>query len=286
MLRPEEYRPKDYIRDILGKFLGFRAYKVKVFKNALKNPERFKDIIKYTTAKWYGVKDFERFIILSRARTGSTLLQLMLNSHPAIHAKSEIFTRLYGSSVETVFNDIFAPHPKSIKAVGFKIFYNHPLDDHSETVWKEMEKMAGLRVIHLKRKNILRILLSEKVAQKTNVWGIKKEKKRIRPEEKKITFAAEELGKKFHQAKEWEIKYRDMFQSHPSIEVYYEDLINDPRGEFEKVIRFLDLPYVEPQIKLKKQNPENASSLIENFEMLQKSFAGTEWEQFFEDETI
>jgi LPS sulfotransferase NodH len=276
---------KNLIRDTLGKQMGFRVYKIKVFKNALKNPERLKDIILYTLSKFYGQKDYIKFIILSRARTGSTLLQLMLNAHPAIHAKSEIFTRLYGSPVQTVLNDIFAPHPARVKAVGFKIFYNHPVDDDSGRVWETLKKMEDLKVIHLKRKNMLRSLISEKIARKTNVWGIKKNDNRIRTQRKTVTLTVEDMEQTFQQVKEWEKKYQRMFQAHPMIDVHYEDLIDNPEMEFQKITRFLGVDFIVPEIKLRRQNPESVFNLVENYGFLKKHFTGTQWQGYFEDES-
>jgi hypothetical protein len=67
------------------------------------------------------------------------------------------------------------------------------------------------------------------------------------------------------------------------IEVYYEDLVSKPQTEFRKITDMLNLKFCIPKHKNRKQNPERLSDLILNYESIKKSFAKTEWSQFFEE---
>jgi len=115
-----------------------------------------------------------RFVILSSARTGSNLLQTMLSSHEQIASYGELFNQddpgriLWNnprpSSAEDVAlrdadpcgfleRRVFAV-PRSVRAVGFKLFYFHAPDGPWSAIWPYLRSMPGLRVIHIRRINI------------------------------------------------------------------------------------------------------------------------------------
>jgi len=74
---------------------------------------------------------YRRFIVLTRGRTGSNML-----------AKA------------------YSMQPRYIYAKGFKIFYFHPKDNDPNNIRSDLGKFDDLLVIHLKRRNILRTLIS------------------------------------------------------------------------------------------------------------------------------
>lgn len=248
-------------------------------------PERIRKIL-WTLKKLLGYFGYKKFIVLTRSRTGSNMLVSMLNSHPSICAKGEIFVQLKGRSVEEVLSSVYSKYPRSIKAVGFKIFYYHPVDDQkSNLVWNELMKIEDLYVIHLKRKNILRSELSREIARATNVWKNKSERndKEIQIEDKQVYLKKEELCKRFEETREWELSYEAMFEGKTMMDIYYEDLIDSPQSEFQKITDFLNLGFFLPTTSLKKQNPEKFSDLIVDYESLKRDFTDTEWSSFFED---
>jgi len=271
------------VRDGLGNIFGFHVKKLGILKRVLINPDRARTIAEYSISRFTGQRDYKKFIILGRSRTGSTLLQNMLNAHPEIHAKSEVLTRVYGSPVRNVFKDVFSPQPKGIKAVGFKMFYNHPLDDDTGVFWDELVKMEDLQVVHLRRQNILRTLISEKIAHKTNVWGVKKEKRPVDSEIKKVCFSKEELHEAFEKTKRLEKQYEEMFQTHKTLNLYYETFIKEPQKEYQRIIDMLGLHYYEPVSKLRKQNPEKLANLLSGYDATKKYFHGTDWDIYFDE---
>jgi len=155
------------------------------------------------------------------------MLISFLNSHPNVHAKGEIFNRLNGWNYKEIFAKVYAHQPLHIKAKGFKIFYLHPLDDKSGDVWDNLISMDNLWVIHLKRRNILRTLISRKIAGLQDVWSASSDKSNNNGRNKAVVFTAEELNKGFKQTKEWENSGERKFRTHPLISVYYEDLGNN-----------------------------------------------------------
>ncbi|MFP3982435.1 MAG: sulfotransferase [Desulfurivibrionaceae bacterium] len=256
---------------------------MKLIIKVLKHPSKALKELKYRFLKAVGHSDYKRFIVLSRSRTGSTMLISFLNSHPNIRAEEEIFSKLNGKDYENILKKTFSREPRNIKAKGFKIFYYHPQDDESGAIWEELIKLNDLLVIHLKRRNIFRTLISRKLAVIQNSWIANSSKKLNQDKDKRVSFTVEELEEGFKQTREWERLGDEMFKNHSKISVYYENLVSDPEDTFAKITDFLDLHYVEPKTNLRKQNPENLRDLVTNYDELKSAFSGTEWYSFFED---
>jgi hypothetical protein len=136
--------------------------------------------------------NFTRFMILSGARTGSTMLAQALNSSPDIVCFRELFnlkTNEIDYSVDG-YDDrnaedlalrkrdpvrflrerIFCEHSDEVRAVGFKFHYVHFWAFPG--LWEALTEDTDLRVLHLKRRNLLRMLLSRKIADITGVWQV------------------------------------------------------------------------------------------------------------------
>lgn len=228
--------------------------------------------------------DFQRFIVLSRSRTGSNMLLSFLNSHPNIHAEGEVFNRLNGRSYREILSRVFADQPSRILAKGFKIFYYHPLDDDSCAIWQDLAALDNLRVIHLKRKNILRTLISRKIAGYHDIWVDKATDCNDNVDKRKaVSFSPKELRRGFEQTRQWEASGAQRFAGHPLLSVYYEDLARQPEAVFSKITDFLGVSYARPKTALKKQNPERLRDLLVNYRELKEAFSGTEWQEFFEE---
>ncbi len=254
-------------------------------KMAIQNPRMAMEFLKYRILKAFGHSGFKRFIVLSRARTGSNMLISFLNSHPNIRAEGEILNTLNGRDYLNVLTATYKKEPYYIKAKGFKIFYYHPGDDPNSNVWNDLVKMKDLHVIHLRRRNILRTLTSTKIALVQNIWSTKANASRsddlAKP--KQISFTIDELTKGFKQTRQWEQNGDNMFHNHPVLSVNYEDLVNDAELYFRNITDFLGVSYAQPQTGLKKQNPEKIRDLISNYDELKIAFKETEWQTFFDE---
>jgi LPS sulfotransferase NodH len=231
-----------------------------------------------------GHRDYRRFIVLTRARTGSNMLLSMLNSHPAIRAQGELFARVSRARADDVLRKaLFSRVPRHVQAVGFKIFYYHPLGDQSSLIWDQLAILDGLLVIHLKRRNILRTLVSRKVAEQQGIWLAREDSPHRPVSERRVSFTVEELRERFAQARRWERDFAVRFAAQPVICVYYEDLVSRPREEFRRVTNLLDVSCSEPRVGTSRQNPETLVQLIRGYPILKEAFAATEWAEFFED---
>jgi LPS sulfotransferase NodH len=193
-----------------------------------------------------------------------------------------VFKQLNGRNYQEILDSTFSNHPKFVKSVGFKIFYYHPNDEHNSELWETLINMENLRVIHLKRRNILRTLISRKIAEIQDQWA--KTNKEIQSRNKvpkQVSISVEDLNKGFNQTRRWENDGAHKFADHPIIDVYYEDLVENKDAELRKIWEFLDVSTFEAKTPLKKQNPESLSELLTNFDEISTYFLDTEWHPFF-----
>ena len=234
--------------------------------------------------KTFPDSQFTPFIVLARSRTGSNMLISFLNSHPNIIANGEIFHTINDKDCLNILEKEFAEQSPHVKAKGFKVFYYHPLDDPKSDLWQHLVNIKNLHIIHLKRRNILRTLISRKIAGNQKIWSVKKASDFLIPSlGNAIEFNARELEKGFITTREWEKKGDDLFRNHPLLNVFYEDLVKEPEELFKKITRFLGVCYIPPSTDLQKQNSEKTTELLINFDELKSHFANTEWQQFFDE---
>lgn len=223
-----------------------------------------------------------KFIILSRSRTGSNLLVSLLNSHPAIEARGELLQRRQETSFADLIESGFSVSDERTRAAGFKFFYYHPLREDPTEIWEIFLGMPHLHVIHLKRRNILRTLVSHKLAMSDNVWQQSASDQVVGRTGKKVTLDIEELERVFTGTRAMEAEGDRKFAGHPVLEVHYENLVSDTFPTYSRITGFLGVEDWRPRTDLVRQNPEPLSRLIANYEELKEAFAATRWAGLFE----
>lgn len=247
-----------------------------------------------------GHRDYTNFIILCSGRTGSNFLLGLLNSHSRVVAFGEIFQNPpiigwslqgYSQSKRAVeqFNNlpvdfleerVFKKFPLHIRAVGFKIFYYHAQKDPYKQVWDYLINKNDLRIIHNKRRNILRTYLSTQLAFLHNVWVNTSGENVYYPP---ITLNYEKCLEAFIQIREWELKYDQLFHKHEIYNAYYEELSKDYLREMDKIQDFLRLNIEITRPQTFKQSRAPLTRAIENYHELKERFLGSPWEAFFEE---
>jgi LPS sulfotransferase NodH len=255
---------------------------VNAFKLAASHPSFAVNYLLLRVGRYFGHRQYRKFVVLAYARTGSNLLLEMLNSHPHVYAEREVFQRLSGRSIDDILDSLYCRMPRRVQAAGCKVFYEHPLDDKSGMLWERLSQIKDLYVIHLKRKNKLRNLVSIKIAHQTKVW-YETGDTTVPLQKRQISFTESELTRFFEQQRAYETSFADRFRSHRMTDMYYEDLETNPEAEFCRVTDFLGLSPSRFRTTLKKQNPERLPQLITNYGQLEESFRDTEWASFFDD---
>jgi LPS sulfotransferase NodH len=247
-----------------------------------------------------GHSDYTRFIILGRSRVGSNLLRGLLNSHSQISVFGEIFQnekaigwampgyrqsgrllqQFRHQPVALLEEKVFRRFPPHIAAVGFKIFYYHAQTEHWKPVWEYLRSQTAIRVLHIKRRNILETHLSRKRAAMTDVWVNTTGQKDGQPT---VTLNYDECLADFTQTRECENSYDRFFSDHPLMEIAYEDLSADISGCMAQVQAFLGVDHEVVMPVTHKQAMRPLSSSISNYTELKERFAGSPWESFFID---
>jgi len=242
-------------------------------------------------------------VIFSRGRTGSNLLLSLLRSHPQISHHGEIVGESYlqHDFIRDEINKMgVVPYFEwatrrmlAERVVGVKFLY-YQLEPEYARRWNVpdipsllpvLEQRKDLRIIHLKRRNLLATLASWKLAQKTRRWrqpGSGQESHRGSTDGAiRVNLSYDECRDEFAQTEEWQRYYDSAFAEHPFVEMYYEDLVADRRGEMARALGLLGLEDRDLQSPLRKQNTRRLEDVVENFAELRQRFAQTPYADFF-----
>ena len=244
--------------------------------------------------------DYVRFVVLGRSRTGSNYLRGLLASHPQAVVLGEVLKNPtaieWGTdrpaappqAMDVYRHDpvafletyVFGGQPLSVRALGFKLFYYHARTEPWAFIWPYLRNLEDLRVVHIKRRNILRTHLSRAQAERSDHWvNASGEAEDYPPIE--LDYSA--CVRDFEQTRTWETEADAYFAGQATLEVLYEDLVAEPRAQAARLQTFLGLPRrtLVPQTHRQARLP--LARAIANFADLQRQFRGSPWESFFED---
>jgi LPS sulfotransferase NodH len=246
-----------------------------------------------------------KFVIVAEPRTGSTFLHLLLASHPNVVVYGEIFhpvdqvresittgfqlprLQLSDDPVEYLKN-VYSQQPETAQAVGFKLFYTHARNSEWSHL-REYLKSANVKVIHLKRKNLLDRYLSHQLADRSNEWVVyKKHGAATEP----IRLDPPACIKDFQRSVWFQQQEDEFFKDNPFLEIVYEEFVANLAGESAKLLSFLEVELRDLTPKTMKQRTEKKSKIIANFDELKEQliqsvregWAREEWLDFFKEE--
>ncbi len=233
-------------------------------------------------------EDKNRFIIVSRARTGSTMLRWMLNSHPDVCCHGEIFsaeplegrlmnvrnrqdTRVAPAAVSAKleqpvdFLERFAFERGSFRAVGVKTLY-HDLEQYADGyVLDALRSNRDIRIIHLTRVNRLKRYISNCIASDITKVAVAFEDQE-RPAVRPIVLSPEECIRDIAATGRAEERFRGYFRDREVLEVTYEQLVVDKQGAGSQIQQFLGVLPIDLQPRTIKLNPDSLRDLIENYD--------------------
>jgi LPS sulfotransferase NodH len=284
---------------------------LKVFRNKLSNLKDFWQFNLKILATDLGFfnshRNYTKFIVLSQARTGSNFLLSLLDFHEQVVTYGELFVapdsigwhRLkydkYWQSKslislmlhrpqEFLQKKVFRKYPLPIAAVGFKIFYDQAKEGDIKTVWEFLRSQQDIKIIHLKRRNPLKSLVSLKKALITKQWiAVNQEEVKDQSQDISITLTYEDCLKYFQKTDDNILHHDTFFSQHPMIDIYYEDLCADNINQTNIIQDFLGLNYRPLKSYTLKQSSLSLSESITNYFELKEQFQNTPWSVFFED---
>lgn len=257
-----------------------------------------------------------KFLIITQPRSGSAWFMSYLNSHPQIYCPRlpTLFSKYNLSPVKRFkprflqvdnpispyykyrsgslkrqfahrFNrnklvyeflsEMYVKH-QNVEAVGFKVNYSQIRKYAATISWV---KQNDVRIIHLIRNNLLKRLVSHKIANTRNLCHSTESVEPI-----KVYIDPVALKEDFKRRQKRFARYRkrfiDVFEV-PYIEVAYESLVSDYDAQIHQVLEFLDIDKRIPLTsELVKVNPDSLEDIIENYSEVKQVLINTEFEHF------
>ena len=217
------------------------------------------------------------FVIYTRARCGSTMLQTALDAHPMIQCKGEVFGGVYIPGTWPVkLRDAFKAR-RSPYAVGFKLMGWQPqVEADQEPIRAALRAIPGLRVIHLQRRNMLAAFVSEQLAQQTGRWHLYGKTKSASPPRVCVNIDAI-----ITYLKGTEDAYQSQlheFRHQESLLVHYERFLADFDGTCRSIQRFLGVPTTTLRPRTQKLENRAMKNIVVNYRELLAALCGTRWE--------
>jgi LPS sulfotransferase NodH len=238
-----------------------------------------------------------RFIILASQRTGSNLLRSLLGSHPAVVAYGEIYLRDHSwfeselgpkdcpelvaerdaDPIAFAEKYVFRSHDASIKAVGFKLFYQHA-KEYDHALWRWLDQMPDLMVIHLRRQNLLKQFVSAEVAKATNVWRSNYTKEaRMSHDEVALELDLQECERFMRSTRDAAEAACERLSHRQRLDLNYEDMTSSIDASMHRTLEFLNLEPRPLESQLRKQINRPLQQLVKNYDALCTALAGSEW---------
>ena len=238
-----------------------------------------------------------RFAIVSSARSGSNMLQSLLDRHPEVRCYGEIFNPSYplgyqkwanrslfkrlfckygrDRSVQEYLDSLFEFPRDSVTAVGFKVMY--PGQFNRCAIFPFYWQEHSFKIVRLVRDNLLRRYVSGQIARRDERWSSNQAREdvvtiRVTPEEARTSLRKMELINRNIDA---------VVAEFDSITVKYEQLVNGSADVIGKVCSFLGVSAESLdrlEARTARQNPYSLAVLIENYEEIRTSLRHTEYE--------
>jgi len=162
--------------------------------------------------------------------------------------------------------------------VGFKLFYYHAHEGRGASVWSYLQDRRDLKILHLKRWNVLQTHLSRKRAALTGQWVSTSDRADAAPP---VRLEYQECVNDFVQTRAWESEYDRFFAAHQMLSVQYERLSDAHAPEMQRIEAFLGVSLRPVQPSTFRQTRQRLEDAISNYAELKERFAGTPWEGFF-----
>ena len=243
---------------------------------------------------------YTRFIILASERSGSSFLVQSLRSHPDIRSFGEIFNpRWIGFNTPGFDNDdqdliryrnrrpvefletrVFGPHDQTTVAVGFKLFYSHLERRRIRPLGRHLAGTPDLKVVHLRRGNLLRQYLSRVIASRTGQWGVRSPEDRQLPQ---VDLSARRCRRYFEKTRRLQEAHGQSFERCDVLSVAYEELDSQYEHQMERVQRFLGVEALALRARSVKHEVRPLAEAIRNYDALRAAFAGTPWAEHFDE---
>ncbi len=243
-------------------------------------------------------------VMVHIGRCGSTVLGDLIGQHPQIRWEGEIYQQVFmkRERADTTVRPILDVDPvdevmqrsnrvlKRFYGFETKFFHLRLFDTDVGSYLEALEQRLGkLRIIHLRRNNTLRKVVSTLAARESGTWHSRKRQDGSAPVvhvDPDSVFVNREAAPLLELLREIDDDYRTMdalLEMRPHLRLTYEeDIQQDPMSAYSKVCEFLGLPHAPVDIHFHPTTPGALPDLVENFDEVQTLLTGTEFEWMLE----
>jgi LPS sulfotransferase NodH len=246
------------------------------------------------------------FMITCPARSGSTMLVHLLRSHPEICAHDEVFspdkvkgitgTYLQKSKEDPAYIDRLSAQrfrdpinflyrvildPQEKKMVGFKLKHDELVLPGYKILRDEIAGNKNIRIIHLRRDNLLRRYLSHYVAMHVTHVTLAVGEQPV-PELPPIRLEPSACEKDFETILAREKEFSGLFARHPGFSISYEEMVAGDADKLARLLDFLGVSQRKLTTPTRKLGRDDLRTVITNFDELREYFSKTRFGNFFE----
>jgi LPS sulfotransferase NodH len=224
-----------------------------------------------------------KFVLFLVGRVGSTYLTTLLNSHPDILALSEEIKDFDKNTQLDWARKFLTPPLISTHAVrGFNVKLIHIGDPDA---FADLLREQDCKIFHMVRRNRVKAVVSRingnRLYEKTGMWGLFDEKKRLDPFEIDLQQFDEYLKHREKVDSDLE-EYVNQLKL-PVLKICYEDLMADEAEFLKNIFNYLEVrPYPVKGKTLKITSDDLRKDII-NFEELRSRYTGTPYEPMFDE---
>ena len=260
-----------------------------------------------------------RAAIVASARSGSTWLVSLLDSHPAIRFEGELFNLehapraaisdpagylaahlerpgqhriagckiLYHQGRLAYLNDFLAEMGSGRTAsVDWRsVFPNRPVTlDQVPALpraWEAIRDQGRTRIIHLRRRNLLRQHLSHQMLMKASRAGWQA---RAPARPRRMIVSTDRMLASFGDTVRAGGEVACFFAGNPTLDVFYEDLSDDPRGHCERILGFLAVRRMPLRFDQRPRARPRLRQVIENYDEVAAALGREGYAEFIDDE--
>lgn len=241
-----------------------------------------------------------RFIVLSTQRSGSSYLCSLLDNHPAMRCAEEIFlprnaneityrhwrTASLGrmlkhwltqqESINAYLEDLCSKQP-ALDAFGFKLMYGQAKQYPAVVDWC---REHDVRVVHLVRRNALKMVVSRQVALKRGVYLS------TRPvDAMTVSLDTRRLISDLRKLDTLVQRNRELFSTLPYLETSYEAMLADRDEELRRIMNFIGCDvHLEVSSDLVKTSPDSLETVVDNYGEVCETLAGSRFETYLGNE--
>lgn len=223
-----------------------------------------------------------KFIIFSIGRTGSSLLASLLNSHREIHCRGELLQKRVFSAYRYIeFNEKLSEND----VYGFKLNTFHFRVQNITNPKEFVEQLTnrGYQIIHLQRRNFIRLAISHLYAIHRNKYHLKSGQDQ--QEVIKMRVEINELKDEIKLLEGYRVIEKQVIENTDSLSLYYEDDLKDGKNHqktVDRISRYLNINQDKVSTEYIKTTPEDISLFVDNYHEVKNYLSNTPYSDYFQ----